>query len=70
MTVESAMDDHRDKFPIGMRVLAVDDDPTCLFFLENLLRRCEYHGLLLLVLFYFSSFISFFIWVSGFVFFY
>ncbi|KAE8056297.1 hypothetical protein FH972_013081 [Carpinus fangiana] len=43
MTVESAMDDHRDKFPIGMRVLAVDDDPTCLFFLENLLRRCEYH---------------------------
>ncbi|KAL6012111.1 Two-component response regulator Orr24 [Asimina triloba] len=36
MTVE-------DKFPVGMRVLAVDDDPTCLKVLENLLRRCDYH---------------------------
>jgi hypothetical protein len=48
MTVEPEMDDPRDHFPIGMRVLAVDDDPTCLFFLETLLRRCQYHGLLLL----------------------
>ncbi|XP_078438713.1 response regulator 12 [Wolffia australiana] len=35
--------DDRDKFPVGMRVLAVDDDPTCLRLLESLLRRCEYH---------------------------
>ncbi|XP_008775535.2 two-component response regulator ORR24-like [Phoenix dactylifera] len=31
-----------DKFPTGMRVLAVDDDPTCLKLLENLLLRCHY----------------------------
>ncbi|KAG1358946.1 two-component response regulator ORR24 [Cocos nucifera] len=31
-----------DKFPAGMRVLAVDDDPTCLKLLENLLLRCHY----------------------------
>lgn len=34
----------RDRFPVGMRVLAVDDDPTCLRVLENLLRKCQYHG--------------------------
>lgn len=33
----------RDQFPVGMRVLAVDDDPTCLKVLENLLRKCNYH---------------------------
>ncbi|KAJ0965890.1 hypothetical protein J5N97_027028 [Dioscorea zingiberensis] len=33
----------RDQFPVGMRVLAVDDDPTCLKMLEGLLRRCQYH---------------------------
>lgn len=33
-----------DQFPIGMRVLAVDDDPVCLKVLETLLRRCQYHG--------------------------
>ncbi|WCJ29860.1 Two-component response regulator ORR24 [Euphorbia peplus] len=32
-----------DKFPVGMRVLAVDDDPTCLKILETLLRKCHYH---------------------------
>ncbi|RHN49567.1 putative response regulator and transcription factor RR-A-type family [Medicago truncatula] len=32
-----------DKFPIGMRVLAVDDDRTCLKVLERLLQRCQYH---------------------------
>ncbi|XP_062097359.1 two-component response regulator ARR12 [Humulus lupulus] len=37
------VDDPRDQFPIGMRVLAVDDDPTCLLLLETLLRRCQYH---------------------------
>ncbi|KAK9280222.1 hypothetical protein L1049_013909 [Liquidambar formosana] len=34
---------NRDQFPVGMRVLAVDDDPTCLLLLETLLRRCQYH---------------------------
>lgn len=32
-----------DHFPIGMRVLAVDDDPICLKVLETLLRKCQYH---------------------------
>ncbi|XP_022869834.1 two-component response regulator ARR12-like isoform X1 [Olea europaea var. sylvestris] len=32
-----------DNFPVGMRVLAVDDDPTCLRLLETLLRKCQYH---------------------------
>ncbi|XP_057426865.1 two-component response regulator ORR22-like [Lotus japonicus] len=35
-------DDHRDQFPIGMHVLAVDDDPTCLMILEAMLRKCQY----------------------------
>ncbi|KAK4771995.1 hypothetical protein SAY86_013770 [Trapa natans] len=50
MTVESRKggfavgeDGRRDLFPVGMRVLAVDDDPACLKILENLLRRCKYH---------------------------
>ncbi|XP_058067584.1 two-component response regulator ORR22-like [Magnolia sinica] len=47
MTVEERRggrdDPSRDQFPIGMRVLAVDDDPTCLKLLETLLRRCDYH---------------------------
>ncbi|XP_077216340.1 two-component response regulator ARR12-like [Tasmannia lanceolata] len=33
----------RDRFPVGMRVLAVDDDLTCLKLLESLLRHCRYH---------------------------
>ncbi|CAL0328231.1 unnamed protein product [Lupinus luteus] len=37
------MDYLRDQFPIGMRVLAVDD-PTCLKLLERLLTRCQYDG--------------------------
>ncbi|XP_016451610.1 two-component response regulator ARR12-like isoform X1 [Nicotiana tabacum] len=32
-----------DNFPIGMRVLAVDDDPICLKLLDGLLRKCQYH---------------------------
>ncbi|XP_077238059.1 two-component response regulator ARR12-like [Tasmannia lanceolata] len=32
-----------DRFPFGMRVLAVDDDPTCLKVLESLLHCCDYH---------------------------
>ncbi|KAK7304789.1 hypothetical protein VNO77_42677 [Canavalia gladiata] len=31
-----------DPFPVGMRVLAVDDDLTCLKVLETLLRKCQY----------------------------
>ncbi|GJU75925.1 response regulator 12 [Tanacetum coccineum] len=36
-------DDLQIKFPIGMRVLAVDDNPTCLKLLDGLLKRCQYH---------------------------
>ncbi|KAF5743353.1 putative two-component system sensor histidine kinase/response regulator [Tripterygium wilfordii] len=43
MTVEQVVGEGRDQFPIGMRVLAVDDDPTCLLVLETLLHRCQYH---------------------------
>uniref|UniRef100_A0A0V0ISA6 Two-component response regulator n=1 Tax=Solanum chacoense TaxID=4108 RepID=A0A0V0ISA6_SOLCH len=32
-----------DDFPVGMRVLAVDDDPICLKLLDGLLRKCQYH---------------------------
>nr|XP_043609482.1 two-component response regulator ARR2-like isoform X2 [Erigeron canadensis] len=31
-----------DQFPAGLRVLVVDDDPTCLMILETMLRRCNY----------------------------
>ncbi|KAJ6758645.1 TWO-COMPONENT RESPONSE REGULATOR [Salix koriyanagi] len=44
MTVEQGIGDSSiEKFPIGMRVLAVDDEPTCLLLLETLLRRCQYN---------------------------
>ncbi|KAI3775376.1 hypothetical protein L1987_49949 [Smallanthus sonchifolius] len=47
MTVEEirgsvGYDNEIDRFPIGMRVLAVDDDPTCLKLLDGLLRKCQY----------------------------
>ncbi|KAJ9688930.1 hypothetical protein PVL29_014539 [Vitis rotundifolia] len=48
MTVEerkgglAGEDGVKDPFPVGMRVLAVDDDPTCLMLLDGLLRRCQY----------------------------
>ncbi|XVE71105.1 hypothetical protein DITRI_Ditri10aG0123800 [Diplodiscus trichospermus] len=35
-------DGRKDRFPVGMRVLAVDDDPICLKLLEGLLRKCQY----------------------------
>lgn len=42
--VDSVGDDgSTDRFPVGMRVLAVDDDPICLKVIENILRRCQYH---------------------------
>ena len=31
-------------FPMGLRVLVVDDDPLCLMILERMLRRCSYSG--------------------------
>ncbi|CAH2078919.1 unnamed protein product [Thlaspi arvense] len=31
-----------DPFPAGLRVLVVDDDPTCLMILERMLRNCLY----------------------------
>ncbi|KAE9453261.1 hypothetical protein C3L33_14846, partial [Rhododendron williamsianum] len=31
-----------DQFPVGLRVLVVDDDPTCLMILEKMLRNCLY----------------------------
>nr|GMD63747.1 two-component response regulator ARR2-like [Ipomoea batatas] len=31
-----------DQFPVGLRVLVVDDDPTCLRILEKMLRNCRY----------------------------
>ncbi|KAL2939967.1 Two-component response regulator ORR24 [Bienertia sinuspersici] len=43
MTVEHKRDESIDQFPVGMRVLAVDDDPICLRLLETLLRKCQYH---------------------------
>ncbi|KAK8286531.1 hypothetical protein V6Z12_D08G302100 [Gossypium hirsutum] len=35
-------DSGEDQFPVGMRVLAVDDDPICLKILANLLCKCQY----------------------------
>ncbi|GMH10874.1 hypothetical protein Nepgr_012715 [Nepenthes gracilis] len=43
MPVELRNEDPNDQFPVGMRVLAVDDDPICLRLLETLLRKCQYH---------------------------
>jgi two-component response regulator (ARR-B family) len=41
------------QFPAGLRVLVVDDDPTCLVILEKMLRTCRYEGILFLFLFLF-----------------
>ncbi|KAK4415038.1 Two-component response regulator ORR22 [Sesamum alatum] len=45
MTVEKIRggNENSDNFPVGLRVLAVDDDPICLKLLETLLRKCQYH---------------------------
>lgn len=35
-----------DKFPMGLRVLLVDDDPTCLEILRTKLQHlCKYNGM-------------------------
>jgi two-component response regulator (ARR-B family) len=33
-----------DPFPANLRVLVVDDDPTCLMILERMLMTCLYRG--------------------------
>ncbi|CAL8117232.1 unnamed protein product [Prunus armeniaca] len=33
-----------DQFPVGLRVLVVDDDPTCLMILKKMLRTCLYEA--------------------------
>ncbi|KAJ6989376.1 hypothetical protein D5086_017321 [Populus alba] len=40
--VWKASDGVSDQFPAGLRVLVVDDDPTCLVILEKMLRTCLY----------------------------
>ncbi|KAG1334871.1 hypothetical protein COCNU_03G009900 [Cocos nucifera] len=40
-------------FPMGLRVLVVDDDTTCLKVLERMLLECHYNGELVSVLFFF-----------------
>lgn len=35
-----------DTFPVGLRVLVVDDDIVCLRILEQMLRKCKYSGVL------------------------
>lgn len=44
-----------DRFPEGMRVLAVDDNPICLKNLEFTLRQCHYEGLFFLFSFCFTT---------------
>lgn len=36
-----------DEFPAGLRILVVDDDPTCLAILKKMLQQCSYQGVLL-----------------------
>lgn len=38
-----------DQFPAGLRVLVVDDDPTCLMILEKMLRTCLYEGMVQII---------------------
>lgn len=33
------------QFPAGLKVLVVDDDPTCLRILEKMLKNCLYEGI-------------------------
>lgn len=50
------MDGEGDKFPVGLRVLVVDDNPACLKILERLLLKCNFKGLHFLFIFIFFSF--------------
>ncbi|KAL1832580.1 two-component response regulator ARR2 isoform X2 [Daucus carota subsp. sativus] len=40
----SAGDAVSDQFPVGLRVLVVDDDPTCLMILYKMLLSCRYNA--------------------------
>lgn len=42
--VAGGVSSNSDPFPAGLRVLVVDDDPTCLMILERMLRTCLYRG--------------------------
>lgn len=54
-SVDGDQNEAIDRFPEGMRVLAVDDNPICLKNLEFTLRQCHYEGLfLVLLLFYYT----------------
>ena len=33
-----------ERFPSGLRIMAVDDDPLCLKVVEQMLKRCDYKG--------------------------
>ncbi|KAI8570421.1 hypothetical protein RHMOL_Rhmol01G0032600 [Rhododendron molle] len=41
--IKGSLGGENDKFPVGMRVLAVDDDRIWLRILDELLRKCQYH---------------------------
>lgn len=47
-----------DQFPVGLKVLVVDDDTTCLRIVEQMLRRCLYHGLFRACFFLSTDFIA------------
>ena len=44
MSPGSSFGSSSEQFPVGMRVLVVDDDVTCLKILEHMLQRCRYRG--------------------------
>ena len=46
--VKSAGDGVSDEIPEGLRVMIVDDDPTCLMILQKMLRSCGYQGIIYL----------------------
>lgn len=48
----SALD--RKNFPVGMRIVAVDDCKISLRLLSKLLSKCEYQGLILFSVFLFN----------------
>lgn len=45
MAERGAESSRKNEFPLGMRVLAVDDDRVCLRLLETQLKECGYQGM-------------------------
>ncbi len=46
-SADNQMVHHKDgapSFPSGLRLLVVDDDPTCLMIVAGMLRKCNYEG--------------------------